>query len=158
LHALPFAPRHCAFPASGQKQNAEIDQDLDPEEGVSEPVEVYEVTGLGPLRTRLQASARRGLSKLVGREAELAQMKRALELAKSGRGQIVAAVGEAGVGKSRLVFEFRGWLIRRSNTRSCSSRVTSRVTATRLPHCSKRRWRRLANWECALLRSASLPG
>ena len=48
--------------------------------GVSEAVNVHEVTGLGPLRTRLQASARRGLSKFVGREAELAQMKRALEL------------------------------------------------------------------------------
>ena len=75
--------------------------------GVSEPVNVHEVTGLGPLRTRLQASARRGLSTFVGREAELVQMKRALELAKSGRGQIVAAVGEAGVGKSRLFFEFQ---------------------------------------------------
>ena len=75
--------------------------------GVSEAVNVHEVTGLGPLRTRLQASARRGLSKFVGREAELAQMKRALELAKSGHGQIVAAVGEAGVGKSRLFFEFQ---------------------------------------------------
>ena len=75
--------------------------------GVSEAVNVHEVTGLGPLRTRLQASARRGLSKFVGREAELAQMKRALELAKSGRGQIAAAVGEAGVGKSRLFFEFQ---------------------------------------------------
>ena len=75
--------------------------------GVSEPVNVYEVTGLGPLRTRLQASVRRGLSKFVGREAELAQMKRALDSAKSGHGQIVAAVGEAGVGKSRLFYEFQ---------------------------------------------------
>jgi class 3 adenylate cyclase len=75
--------------------------------GVSEAVNVHEVTVLGPLRTRLQASARRGLSKFVGRSAELAQMKRALELAKSGRGQIVAAVAEAGVGKSRLFFEFQ---------------------------------------------------
>jgi hypothetical protein len=75
--------------------------------GVSEPVNVHEVTGLGPLRTRLQASARRGHSKFVGREPELAQMKRALELAKAGRGQVVAAVGEAGVGKSRLFFEFQ---------------------------------------------------
>ena len=75
--------------------------------GVTEAVNVHEVTGLGPLRTRLQASARRGLSKFVGREAELTQIKRALELAKSGRGQIVAAVGEAGVGKSRLFFEFQ---------------------------------------------------
>lgn len=75
--------------------------------GVSEAVNVHEVTGLGPLRTRLQASARRGLSKFVGREAELAQMKRALELATSGHGQVVAAVGEAGLGKSRLFFEFQ---------------------------------------------------
>ena len=75
--------------------------------GLSEAVNVHEVTGLGPLRTRLQASARRGLSKFVGRETELAQMKRALELAKSGKGQILAAVGEAGVGKSRLLFEFQ---------------------------------------------------
>src|SRR5271155_2082590 len=75
--------------------------------GVSEAVNVHEVTGLGPLRTRLQASARRGLSRFVGREAELEQMKRALELAKGGRGQMVAAVGEAGVGKSRLFYEFQ---------------------------------------------------
>ena len=75
--------------------------------GLSDAVNVHEVTGLGPLRTRLQASARRGLSRFVGREAELVQMKRALELAKAGRGQIVAAVGEAGVGKSRLFFEFQ---------------------------------------------------
>ncbi len=75
--------------------------------GVSEAVGVHELTGLGPLRTRLQASARRGLSKFVGRETELAQMKRALEVAKGGRGQIVAAVGEPGVGKSRLFYEFQ---------------------------------------------------
>jgi class 3 adenylate cyclase len=75
--------------------------------GVHEAVNIHEVTGLGPLRTRLQASARRGLSRFVGREAELTQIKGALELAKSGRGQVVAAVGEAGVGKSRLFFEFK---------------------------------------------------
>jgi hypothetical protein len=50
---------------------------------------------------------RRGLTKFVGRQAELAQMKHALELARAGHGQIVAAMGEAGAGKSRLVFEFR---------------------------------------------------
>jgi class 3 adenylate cyclase/tetratricopeptide (TPR) repeat protein len=75
--------------------------------GVSEPVNVYEVTGLGPLRTRLQASAQRGLSKFVGRESELAQVKRALDSAKSGHGQIVAVVAEAGLGKSRLFYEFK---------------------------------------------------
>jgi class 3 adenylate cyclase/tetratricopeptide (TPR) repeat protein len=82
--------------------------------GVSEPVNVYEVTGLGPLRTRLQRSAGRGLSKFVGRQAEMEALKRAAEQAKAAHGQIVAAMAEAGVGKSRLFFEFKavsqsGW-------------------------------------------------
>jgi hypothetical protein len=72
--------------------------------GVNEPVNIYEVTGLGPLRTRLQRSAGRGLTKFVGRERELEALKHAAEQAKSGRGQIVAAVAEPGVGKSRLFF------------------------------------------------------
>ncbi len=75
--------------------------------GVSEPVNVFEVTGLGPLRTRLQRAVGRGLTRFVGREAELAQMRRALELVREGHGQIVAAMGEPGVGKSRLFFEFK---------------------------------------------------
>jgi class 3 adenylate cyclase/tetratricopeptide (TPR) repeat protein len=75
--------------------------------GLSETVNVYEVIGLGPLRTRLQVSAQRGLTKFVGRQAELQQMKHALELARQGHGQIVAAMGEPGVGKSRLFFEFK---------------------------------------------------
>ena len=75
--------------------------------GVSDPVNVYEIVGLGPLRTRLQRSAGRGLSKFVGREREMAEMRRALELAKQGRGQTVATMGEAGLGKSRLFFEFK---------------------------------------------------
>src|SRR5208282_1297658 len=84
--------------------------------GVSEPVNVYEVTGLGPLRTRLQRSAGRGLSKFVGRQAEMDALKRAAEQARAGRGQIVAAMAEAGVGKSRLIFEFKtvsqsGWMV-----------------------------------------------
>jgi class 3 adenylate cyclase len=75
--------------------------------GVSDAVNVYEVTGLGPLRTRLQAAARLGLTKFVGRQGELEQMKHVLELTRNGHGQIVAALGEAGVGKSRLFFEFK---------------------------------------------------
>ena len=75
--------------------------------GVSEPVNVYEVLGLGALRTRLEVSAQRGLSKFVGRHWELEQLKRSLELARGGRGQMVAAVAEAGVGKSRLFHEFK---------------------------------------------------
>src|SRR6266849_1795702 len=84
--------------------------------GVSEPVEVYEVTGLGPLRTRLQRSAGRGLTKFVGREREMEALKRTAEQARAGRGQIVAAIAEPGVGKSRLFFEFKatsqsGWMV-----------------------------------------------
>jgi len=75
--------------------------------GVSEPVAVFEVTGLGPLRTRLQVAARRGLTRFVGRHAELEQMKHALELVHQGHGQVVAAMGDPGVGKSRLFFEFK---------------------------------------------------
>jgi len=75
--------------------------------GVSEPVNVYEVTGLGPLRTRLQRSAGRGMTKFVGRERELDALRHAAGLAAQGRGQIVAMVAEAGVGKSRLLYEFK---------------------------------------------------
>jgi tetratricopeptide (TPR) repeat protein len=75
--------------------------------GVSEPVNVYEATGLGPLRTRLQRAAVRGYTRFVSREAELKQMQHALELARNGHGQMVAAVGEPGVGKSRLFHEFK---------------------------------------------------
>ncbi|MBV8454976.1 MAG: AAA family ATPase [Deltaproteobacteria bacterium] len=84
--------------------------------GVPAPIEVHEVTGLGPLRTRLQRAVGRGLTKFVGRETELKQMKHAAELACSGHGQIVAAIGDPGVGKSRLLYEFKvieggGWKV-----------------------------------------------
>ncbi|MBI2159615.1 MAG: alpha/beta fold hydrolase [Candidatus Rokubacteria bacterium] len=77
-----------------------------PVKGVPEPVEVYELTGAGPARTRLQAAAVRGLSRFVGRDAEMEQLRRAWDQAARGRGQIVAVVGEPGVGKSRLFHEF----------------------------------------------------
>ena len=84
--------------------------------GVSEPVNVYEVMGLGPLRTRLQRSAGRGLTRFVGREREMEAMRAAAEQARAGHGQIVAAMAEAGTGKSRLFFEFKakhqaGWMV-----------------------------------------------
>jgi class 3 adenylate cyclase/tetratricopeptide (TPR) repeat protein len=88
-----------------------------PVKGLADAVEVYEVTGAGPARTSLQASARRGLTRFVGRDAELDQLRRAQQLAGNGHGQIAAIVGEAGVGKSRLVYEFthshrlQGWLV-----------------------------------------------
>src|SRR5215472_4455952 len=58
--------------------------------GVSEPVNVYEVTGPGPLRTRLQRAATRGYTKFVGRQREMETMEHAADLAKTGHGQIVA--------------------------------------------------------------------
>jgi len=84
--------------------------------GVSEPLEIYEVTGLGPLRTRLQRGAARGYTKFVGRQREMETLKRAAELTQAGHGQIVAAVAEHGVGKSRLFVEFKakiqsGWMV-----------------------------------------------
>jgi class 3 adenylate cyclase/tetratricopeptide (TPR) repeat protein len=84
--------------------------------GVAEPVNVYEVTGFGPLRTRLQRSASRGYTKFVGRQREMEAMTAAAEQAMAGHGQIVAAVAEPGVGKSRLFYEFKvknqsGWMV-----------------------------------------------
>src|SRR3989449_5518935 len=73
--------------------------------GVEEPLQVYEVLGAGPLRTRLQVAARRGLTRFVGRHSEMEQMRRALEQAKAGHGQLVGVMGEPGVGKSRLFYE-----------------------------------------------------
>ena len=75
--------------------------------GLDAPVEVYEVVRAGPLRTHFQLAARRGLTRFVGREREMAAMAGALEQARAGHGQIVAAVGEAGAGKSRLMYEFK---------------------------------------------------
>jgi class 3 adenylate cyclase len=75
--------------------------------GLTDPVNVYEVVGLGPLRTRLEISAQRGLSKFVGRNNELEAIRGALVRAESGKGQLVTAIGEPGVGKSRLFYEFK---------------------------------------------------
>ncbi len=88
-----------------------------PVKGLPAPVEVYELTGAAPARTRLQAAAARGLTRFVGREAELEQLRQAAAQARRGRGQVVAVVGEPGVGKSRLFHEFvrshhtHGWLV-----------------------------------------------
>jgi class 3 adenylate cyclase/tetratricopeptide (TPR) repeat protein len=96
-----------------------------PVKGLNDPLDVYEMTGVGPARTRLQAARTgRGLTKFVGRGAELEHLRQALELADKGHGQVAALVGEAGVGKSRVFYEFthshrtRGWLILESGAAS----------------------------------------
>jgi tetratricopeptide (TPR) repeat protein len=73
--------------------------------GLSTSMEVYELAGANPVRSRFQAHAARGLTKFVGRTSEFAQLGEALDLARGGRGQVVAVVGEPGVGKSRLFWE-----------------------------------------------------
>uniref|UniRef100_UPI003F492FF7 adenylate/guanylate cyclase domain-containing protein n=1 Tax=Cupriavidus yeoncheonensis TaxID=1462994 RepID=UPI003F492FF7 len=78
-----------------------------PIKGLREPLAVFEVLGLGPLRTRLQMSASRGLARFVGRTRELEQLREARARARAGHGQIVGVVGEPGVGKSRLCHEFK---------------------------------------------------
>src|SRR5262245_18330073 len=88
-----------------------------PVRGLSEPIEIFEVAGAGPARTRFQVAARRGLTRFVGRDAELEQLRHAQQLAGTSHGQVVAIVGEAGVGKSRLIDEFtdshrlQGWVV-----------------------------------------------
>ena len=88
-----------------------------PVKGMGTPIDVFEMTGAGPIRSRIQAAAARGLTRLVGREADLELLRQALGRASAGSGQVVALVGEPGVGKSRLIWEVthshrtHGWLV-----------------------------------------------
>jgi AAA ATPase-like protein len=113
-----------------------------PLKGLADPIEVYELAGLGLLRSRLGAAAARRLTRFVGRAAELEQLREALGHAWPGHGQIVAIVGEPGVGKCRLVWEVthshrtHGWRILHAcsvsygkATRTCPSSTCSRDTS-----------------------------
>jgi class 3 adenylate cyclase/tetratricopeptide (TPR) repeat protein len=88
-----------------------------PIKGLKRLIEVHELTGTGPTRTRFQTTVTRGLTRFVGRQTEFELLGHALTRAGAGHGQVVALVGEAGVGKSRLVWEFthshraEGWLL-----------------------------------------------
>ena len=78
--------------------------------GKEEPQETFELIGRKEIETRLEASVARGLTDLVGRRWEMEFLEDAFERVKEGEAQIVDIVGEAGVGKSRLVYEFHGSL------------------------------------------------
>jgi class 3 adenylate cyclase/tetratricopeptide (TPR) repeat protein len=86
-----------------------------PIKGLSAPIEIYELLGARAVRSRLQAGTR-GLTRFVGRLSELEQLQQVLNQAHQGHGQVLAIIGEPGVGKSRLLYEFthshrvRGWL------------------------------------------------
>src|SRR5437773_11184238 len=88
-----------------------------PVKGLTEPVEVFELVGATAVRQRFQARAAQGLTRFVGRQRELDTLHQALDQAGAGHGQVVALVGEPGVGKSRLVYEFahshrtQGWRV-----------------------------------------------
>ena len=75
--------------------------------GKEKPMTVYQVIAPSTRRTRFDVSAERGLSRFIGRERELELLLDSFERAKAGRGQAVSIMGEAGVGKSRLLYEFR---------------------------------------------------
>jgi len=97
-----------------------------PVKGLVGPVHVYDLTGAAATRKRLQAALGRGLTPFIGRDVEVDELFRARQLASEGRGQVVAIVGEAGVGKSRLMHEFvksrhaAGWLVLEANAVSYS--------------------------------------
>jgi class 3 adenylate cyclase/tetratricopeptide (TPR) repeat protein len=90
---------------------------LVPVKGLPDPVEVFELVGVTALQRRFQAAAVRGLTRFVGRQHELDALHQALAQARAGHGQVVALMGEAGVGKSRLAYEFvhahptQGWRV-----------------------------------------------
>src|SRR6185369_9546722 len=70
--------------------------------GLPDPVDVSELVGAEPTRARFQAAASRGLTRFVGRADELKLLLEALDRAEARAGQVVAVIGEPGVGKSRL--------------------------------------------------------
>jgi adenylate cyclase len=74
--------------------------------GARDPINVYELEGVGALQTRLDVSRSRGLSRFIGRERESALLGEALAQTRAGRGQVVGVIGNAGIGKSRLCYEF----------------------------------------------------
>jgi class 3 adenylate cyclase/tetratricopeptide (TPR) repeat protein len=106
-HTLQLADPHVQVKSLGRL----------PVKGLEAPIEVYELAGGQSVRSRLHAAVGRDLSPFVGRDSEMEQLRRALESARAGHGQVVSLVGEPGVGKTRLVYEFTSslrsqeWLI-----------------------------------------------
>ena len=83
--------------------------------GKEEPQDIYELLKASEVVTRIEESVAKGLTRFVGRKNSMAALMEAYELAKSGAGQVLGVVGEAGVGKSRLILEFRNHIIQERN-------------------------------------------
>ena len=75
--------------------------------GISRPVEIFEVISESAARTRLDVAATTGFTPLVGRDNERQSLIRIWEQAKKGKGQVALLSGEAGIGKSRLVYKLK---------------------------------------------------
>jgi class 3 adenylate cyclase/tetratricopeptide (TPR) repeat protein len=90
---------------------------LVPVKGLEQPVDIYEMIGAHPRWARFNTAAARGLTRFVGRENELEALHQALARTAGAHGQVIAIVGEPGVGKSRLIWEVahshrvQGWLV-----------------------------------------------
>jgi predicted ATPase len=80
--------------------------------GRDTPAPTHELVGRRPVRSRFDVQAQRGLTRFVGRDLEFQQLLSCWTLAKQGQGQVVSVVGEAGLGKSRLIHEFKDRLSR----------------------------------------------
>jgi class 3 adenylate cyclase len=93
--------------------------------GVNTPLRVHELQGVGALRTRFDRSRQRGLTRFVGRSAEIATLNAALERAVAGQGSVVGIAADAGTGKSRLCFEF---------VERCRARGMTTLTVSALAH------------------------
>jgi len=93
--------------------------------GGREPLRIYQLEGLGTLRSRFDISRSRGLSRFVGRAHEIEILEAALARAMAGTGEIVGIVGEAGAGKSRLCYEF---------AEGCRHRGVEVIATAALPH------------------------
>jgi class 3 adenylate cyclase/tetratricopeptide (TPR) repeat protein len=104
--------------------------------GLDEPIDVYELLAAVTPRSRFQAASARGLSPFVGRGRELAQLVHVSETVAAGRGQVVAIVGEPGVGKSRLIWELMhsdrmsGWRVLEGNCYSYAQATTYHLIAS----------------------------
>jgi class 3 adenylate cyclase len=102
-----------------------------PIKGLDAPVTVFELVGATALRRRLQVAAARGLTRFVGRQPELTALNQALERAQAGHGQVVAAVGEPGVGKSRLGRWTSSGRMRQPSKANCAIRASAASAISR---------------------------
>jgi class 3 adenylate cyclase len=89
--------------------------------GVATPLTLYRVVQESEADSRFEAAVSKGLTPLVGREEELGLLRRRWEQAKAGEGQVVLLSGEPGIGKSRLVQEFKEQIPLRSICSGCCS-------------------------------------